>query len=835
MKWRDIKRKNLKEESCFAITIVMILLSATIDEIFVLFWGPKIFVLDYATVSLIAIQIQATIQTLSIALLALASGKMDESYMGINYNDFQFNIRPVIFTQKRLIIGSVLLLVMNLFLHMAGLYNAVVAVFMVACLLIVISAKEIYAVFTVKNLVEEEIESYILYCADGKMDSEKTIEVFQKLCKGWRRNSENQTTVEYEKYLNVYRSLFQVLIFNDHPTYSSIIERESSEIIKDFSKSNNQAVKERSLGFLNAYYEYLFGAVFANKEKAQAIREGTHVLHEVYFDVSNVISSCSLVSIESVFPLTRFVELCVLCNYWLGYQDGQCYELRDVEDLVCNLGYQLGKNGNQDHNDRYWGNLLKHMDTLAVWPKDVEDKPDVTMCNIKFMYAQALIRLGQFKLVKEYFYEKAVCHMRYSLTEHQAKLFLKVHCYVFYLAFYETTNCISEELIKAARKFLDDTKQYFKEGLDRVADKENLDGNTFVFDEDLMKNLWRELRPFEITKHDDGKILIMEEVVNDFVVFVAAYLSDRYYYLSILDNIISSENELSLYMRFFQNLQANEYFKKFLGIIDAPDKNPQILLSKFEKILKKRIKSTQMSEAQREYAASENEDVTRLRNDATKKVMEYLNQIFNSIISEKALDQTDIRIPVLRVNDFSSSPLDKVVDGRYNIIAQQVIANLCSILYRSGAVKVMHKSAFEDDMDYLKFLRSQEISLVIGSNYALRTKDYSYKNDLEAILDGKINILEGYTDNALLLKESSLHIYFQNIKIGVHSGLLADEELSYDSSNELYVYEVVNGIPIEFTKEELTKYLHDKRRIVDIVVRLSMNKQYGDIGYVLVP
>lgn len=837
MKWHDIKKNNLKKEMGYVILMAIVILIGVVDEIIIHVWFPRLFVLEYDSVSLVVIQIQATVQTLSIALLALASGKLNESYMGVDYNDFYFNIRPDIFTQKRIIIGSIFLLIINLFLHMAGLYNAVVSVFVVVCLLIVISVKEIYAVFTNQNQTDEEIEAYLLSFADEKSASKKTTDMFKKLCRGWRRISEHQSAVEYDKYLSVYRSLFDVLIFDNDPNSTMVIEKESSELIKNFSKSINQAVQVRSLEFLDEYYEYLLGAIYKNQENVQSLDNGTHILHETYFELCHVISSCSVSSIESVFSLTDFIENCVLCNYWFGYKDGQCYELRDVEELVLNLSYQLGQDGNQDYNDRFWGKLLSNIDTrLARWPENVADKPDVAICNIKFIYAQMLIRSGQFRLVKDYFCEEAVKHIRLCNTKHQIKLFLKVYCYLFYLAFYESTNCISEELIEAAKNFLGETKQHFNFGLEWVAEIEERNGNDFVFDKNIMKDLWNELRPFEIyPKHADGKIMIMDGVVEDFVVFTAAYLSERYYNPSFLECIITKENEISLYMRFFQNQSVCDRFKDYLEVVAASEKDPKVLLSTFEKVLKERIKSSQMLEAQKEYEASKTENKTKIVDEASKEIVDHLNQIFTPIISEKELKGVDIRIPVLKVNDFSGCSLKKTLNNKYDYIAQGVISALCSILYRSNAVKLIHKSSFEDDMEYLDFLRTKEIALVIGSQYALRTTDYSHKKDLDTFLHNKKQILEGYADNALLIEEDSLHICFQSVNISAHSGVLGDVEFSFDSSNGLYTYEVMNGIPIEFTKEELIRYIHDKRRIVDIVLKISMEKKSGNIGYLLVP
>ncbi|MBD5463042.1 MAG: hypothetical protein HDR24_08310 [Lachnospiraceae bacterium] len=53
---------------------------------------------------LVILQIQATVDTLTIAIVALISGAIADSNMGIVFSDYYLNIRPLIFKQKRVIV-----------------------------------------------------------------------------------------------------------------------------------------------------------------------------------------------------------------------------------------------------------------------------------------------------------------------------------------------------------------------------------------------------------------------------------------------------------------------------------------------------------------------------------------------------------------------------------------------------------------------------------------------------------------------------------------------------------------------------------------------------------
>ncbi len=53
--------------------------------------------------ALTILQIQAMVNTLTISIIALISGCVSDSSMGIVFSDYYLNIRPYIFKQKRIV------------------------------------------------------------------------------------------------------------------------------------------------------------------------------------------------------------------------------------------------------------------------------------------------------------------------------------------------------------------------------------------------------------------------------------------------------------------------------------------------------------------------------------------------------------------------------------------------------------------------------------------------------------------------------------------------------------------------------------------------------------
>ena len=143
MTWEEIQLKSRKTEIRRIALLIIILLLGLADELFGRILGPLIFIDDYSSITLAVITVQATVATLVITILSLMANKMDAAYMGVSINDFLLNIKPWVFKQKRIIILEIALIVLNVFLQIFGCFNVVIAVFVAAMILMIISIQEI--------------------------------------------------------------------------------------------------------------------------------------------------------------------------------------------------------------------------------------------------------------------------------------------------------------------------------------------------------------------------------------------------------------------------------------------------------------------------------------------------------------------------------------------------------------------------------------------------------------------------------------------------------------------------------------------------------------------
>lgn len=156
---------------------------------------------DFAKVIL---QIQATVDTLTISIIALISGSVSDSNMGIVFSDYYLNIRPLVFKQKRIIVSSLILLAINIGFYIVNWYCMVLWVFAVTIVLIMMSINEIYVVFIGKGLAEREIKDYVNYVLSKKCDYRRKYGICTELVDDWKSIIPSQSRDNYEIYKEVF-------------------------------------------------------------------------------------------------------------------------------------------------------------------------------------------------------------------------------------------------------------------------------------------------------------------------------------------------------------------------------------------------------------------------------------------------------------------------------------------------------------------------------------------------------------------------------------------------------------------------------------------------------
>lgn len=844
-KWKtevkEIKKKEL-QYCCLMVAIVAI----GIGSEFLAKSGRSIFyVLNYDEVSLVLIQVQATLFTLTIALVALLGGRITNEFLGVKYNNFILNIKPCYLTQKRIISLSLLLLVVNFFLHMFGCYNLVVAIFVVTVFLVGYSASLVYGAFVGTELIDEEI---CVFVDDALLNENTQVNVFNSFCEQWLRECTVQETGDYEKYLRVFNKGFLVLVKTD-ATRKILLDR-CIALSKLLLKKADTAV--RGIAFINECYDNAW--VFVREYRSDSginvssPKVSFYLFENIYFELREAIINMKVKDAEKSFRWHSLTNHILQVDLYLGYNNEnpeQNYELDYLQEFGGLMGYYISPKCNvesaAERSDEYWGGSLTQLYTYYSFPDNLQGEAERVMANVYFCFMISQIKYDNAVLVKEYLYTRALSS-HHKVHQPYILMFLKYHCYLYYLAEFETLDCINQDLKKRAKSFLEDEKvvKAFSQFIISAAER---DKNVFdfgvsdleLFNDKLIDKLEKELRSLEsYPKNGNAKILLMEQVARQFVLFMVLYISNYYHVPELLDKVISEEQATIYYINYIRDNDHTAELKRFLKFVgvsdDCIEDQADSFYTSLVECIKKQYKYYSIHEAEKSEKVLDRE-LAEKKDVFTTKIKEYLEESFKGIIVDNQGESCKASLMV--VSGFSDQQLDSFLDGRYDLFFNRFVYVIANKLYRESKINTISRKSFDTDEDLLEYINSHKDSVIIGSEFILRPMDFRHReNFIEAIHEAEY-YTTGAHGLALLLNKNSLKISITKIRVGTHIPAIYETDAKYDKDTSIYSFEVSHNMTIDFTEEELKNYLKNKRRIVNIVVHFTIETANGIIGDVV--
>ena len=337
--------------------------------------------------AMVILQIQATVDTLTIAIIALISGSVSDSNMGIVFSDYYLNIRPLVFKQKRIIVGSLILLAINIGFYIVNWYCMVLWVFAVTIVLILMSINEIYVVFVGKGLAEREIKDYVNYVLSKKCDYRRKYGICTELVNDWKNIIPSQSRDNYEIYKEVFlNGVVELLNYGTQESLTGI-----KEICKEteycFLNSENSVVRENGIELLEEIYARFWKYILENQEKI-TYQEPFNLFNEMGSYVVDAIKEMPPEKVQKYVRWDSFIESVQRITFWVGYDaDKAKIELGNTYYFARFAGYYLSKHYDEKY-ELYWKRILESCFwtyTANIPEKRVEDFLEAR-CIVKFNY-----------------------------------------------------------------------------------------------------------------------------------------------------------------------------------------------------------------------------------------------------------------------------------------------------------------------------------------------------------------------------------------------------------------------------------------------------------------
>lgn len=849
MTWDALVHKQSNKEIKYIIVAVIVVLLGFLNEIWIR-CGQAVFVVhNYESIALAILQIQATVFTLSIALIALLAGFITDRYLGIRYNDFIFNIKPRYLKQKIVIAAELLLLLAGIVMQMIACYNMVFALFVVACILIWFSVTEVYRVFAEASSLEDEIRAFLQY---SFKNNNQAGELTRRLCEQWKRELLNQDDASFRLYLGTFEDAFASMFPNDENRHALL---EQCVSISRMLLGNTDTTR-RGLNYIWRCYIWASNYISEtlNRENGLEIlssqKQSFSLFAYTYYYIVKGLERVDIDEVRNYISLwdsfTKITAKVATCLNQTETNDYYGSDLDAVKRLGSFIGDYLSTKFEPDYLSKNYDSLLKCalIETTVNDCEIPDNSPhkqvlESAIAERDFNLKVQLILNGADGLIRDYYAE--IRRRLNQMSEPFARNLIRFHCFLYYLAFYESEDCIGAETKRKASGILNEQSvkgDFWRILFKIIGDDKNIKvyfGKKYdIFRSSLISDFIESMEPYQ-QFHDNDTFIgnKMSNAAEDFIVFLILFVEQITIEPELLDRIIPYKQAESLYYKYILKTESRDSLKRFLNLMGRTegeiDKWVEVSLCDFKMILLKKIKIYRIQKAKQTQKLID------------KELKENQQQIENELKAELEHDFSGILRDVRghpHVYELFQSPLDvdfSLHDFMTNItpyIFKNAVISLADHLLRLQ--KINDRNDFKTDQDKLDYIRMMRRDHeFIGSELVLEPMDYTLANDFNDEFRKTRHCTTEGNGYMLVLKNNSLGISVDRVWIESRPETIADVEIEKEPDTGEYLYEVTSGIVIPFTEEELNDYLRESTRIVKIYASVRMEIMDGMIGEVI--
>lgn len=753
--------------------------------------------------------VQASIATLSIAIISIITGLTNETILGVSVSGYIAEMKPAILTHKRVIIANVLLSAINYVCVALTYYNLSIALFIISIILTLDLVIDVYVIFGGKQRIFEEIHSYIMshyqasYLSDlnneiaNAIDSgnslvlSKDVDILIEIFESEVKKSNYQCTDNINIIIKMTSDLFKKTVAQHNSTriYEMLIM--VCQIYEIANQNENAPMPLdlwegiafdffRGVGELN--YEQLTEEYICNRiHRALYKNLKTHKIGSVNTGLSfysarlyRIISRANRFSKEQIYDLTRSI----------------------YENTAAML---------------YYGGRTFSDDEVAVLASEI--------CY----FHKVLIDHSEYKLIKNCYFDRHSSHSRG--TKHEL-VFVITLIYLYYLACREKDKG-AEQLCESARSILKENKKritYFWMHIDLAEFVESYRG--------FIQNVMHDWEYMEELK---AKWIQMEYIIDDFLVLSAI---NRFWDKESLKRIIQHITEgsmYSLYNRYFSSHRQNyveEIDKDFCSYFTsgkATERDKYKYMTLLD-VCNACYKEEQLREAHTEQLTEE--DKQKFANESTQCISDYVEEIFECFAFYPGQSEADIvdiaNVPIMTLTShnslFKEAELSTQIKDFYYA---SVMRTFLGALHKNIAIASIDAESQNKQKQLIELVEKTGVhgTIVIGNR-----EEFWDEENQELLMNftekmHRIEHPEGYNHFYIL---DGRQIEFAVDHITVTFEDLSDEEIAERCRNNedgTVSYNVTNELFIPFDKEEIKEFVHStwkKAKVtVDIHYRLS--------------
>jgi hypothetical protein len=321
--------------------------------------------------------------------------------------------------------------------------------------------------------------------------------------------------------------------------------------------------------------------------------------------------------------------------------------------------------------------------------------------------------------------------------------------------------------------------------------------------------------------------------------FVVLYIANAFYIPKLIGNALSTEAYIH-YVFEGADKVAKERIKKLYDIViyteDEKKKQTRIdaMYTMFETEVKKKYKvnlinRAEMAQEKYEKEVKEDEICNAIKNNVTEK----FRKKFHSILVDSNNDNPVVKMNVFHLLDYTMSVDKEFHQTFYSDIFGNFMLSLTYYLYGQNVLNECNRDDFYDDKAFIDFLQENDFHFLMGSKYILSNRDYKLRQEFDELMEKYECIYTTLMNDGLALKDDSIKICIHDVKVSIHSPNIDEVDVRYDKETGHYFYSAVNNIPLEFEKQEIKSFLHNERKIINIMLFVSIQINGEYIGTII--
>lgn len=758
---------------------------------------------DFDKIASIAIQIQATITTLGIALLSFLANKTDDSYYGINLSEYVFTKMNKPLTTKRVIILEMLLILPSLGLYCASFFNAVISIFIISILFTLYIFNQVSIVLKAKSKLRGIFFDTVII--EFLTDEKIVTDFFDSFADAISSKPDNIIDEYAEKATTLYDCLLKAVNKKNYRLFCENLGVVCNNLFK--SKTQNHVGIGTNLltGIFKKY------------------RDSNFKDHNLDPDI---ISKCQLSICEALEIIDDSELIHAICYYLPAIVfDSEISESQEGPDvnpcfsLAKAFGYTVSKSEN--HIDI---SLMAPEITDSVLMNAYSKNEKMSkMMRFKISFAISMIQYGKAGFLFDHCIKRATKrHYGLSGEMYFNHYIISIIIYVLYICVFEKQIPITESTKQECRQLLSGLWKYARDMIEELGYEDH-------FSLKELENLYSSiLRREELFSDEGAKWMVMDHAIRESIVILFAicvgfeqkynslveeYIgNDGFVFYSIVDN---KDNTCETIKTILDNLQDESYSNSTV------DRNITYIDSLYSKI-RTAIENGYKTGAIKHAITLEHDlgDLSKYDKEISLEFEKYVSEktsIFHN--PDVTFDKSEYSVTHQQFKQ--SIALDYYCNNPpslFNSIYSPYILNTLFNLLEPLAKKEIINPNNQDDMNKFLDLLSKHTT-AIGSEPSIRYENKTIKNNYQEAISKKGTLFSPYYLNkVLLINTSSNDFIFKNFS--VHSRKYSDDEVLESNSIEIigdsvYSFNITNDIWIPFSKEELLEYYSAHKRIME--------------------